>query len=504
MSQKVNYQQLAETIIKNVGGGENVDKVIHCISRLRFYLKDPNKADPESFSNLSGVAGAVYNKTLNQFQVIIGPAVEDVYDAVVAQLGDKVVDESATRDAVAATQAQGAKEAVPQTFWQKTVHGFQTLIGTITGSMIPVVGLLAASGILKGILTLITELKWVQASSPTYVIINAMGDAVFYFLPILVGFTAAKQLGSDPITVAAIGGLLVHPTITAIYDGTTKFHLTNILGVQFNANFFGIPVRIPQYTYSIFPIIVAAWLAKPIGNWLKKVLPLSLRSIFLPLFTIFIVGTLILVVFGPVITLISQGFATFLNWLMTLNEMIAGLVIGGFYQCLVIFGLHWMVVPLVANDIATTGHSVLNALISYTMISQAAGAFAVAAKTKNKNLRTLGIAGGLSGFAGVTEPAMYGVNLKYGKVFWMSNIGSAVGAAIGGFFHINMFGFTGSWIGIPSYLAGGANNTWLFIITAAITTIVSFVCVYLWGFNDSDIANAKRAEKKNVFKDAVA
>lgn len=222
MSQKVNYQQLAETIIKNVGGGENVDKVIHCITRLRFYLKDPNKADPESFSNLSGVAGAVYNKTLNQFQVIIGPAVEDVYDAVVAQLGDKVVDESATRDAVAATQAQGAKEAVPQTFWQKTVHGFQTLIGTITGSMIPVVGLLAASGILKGILTLITELKWVQASSPTYVIINAMGDAVFYFLPILVGFTAAKQLGSDPITVAAIGGLLVHPTITAIYDGTDR------------------------------------------------------------------------------------------------------------------------------------------------------------------------------------------------------------------------------------------------------------------------------------------
>lgn len=331
-----------------------------------------------------------------------------------------------------------------------------------------------------------------------------MGDAVFYFLPILVGFTAAKQLKSDPITVAAIGGLLVHPTITAIYEGTSKFALTNILGVQFNANFFGIPVKIPQYTYSIFPIIVAAWLARPIGNWLKKVLPLSLRSIFQPLFTIFIVGTLIIVVFGPVITLISQGFATFLNWLLTLNEAVAGLIIGGFYQSLVIFGLHWMVVPLVANDIASSGHSVLNALISYTMIAQAAGAFAVAVKTKNKNLRSLSIAGGLSGFAGVTEPAMYGVNLKYGKVFWMSNIGSAIGAAIGGFFKIDMFGFTGSWIGLPSYFAGGTGNTWLFVATAAITTIVSFGCVYLWGFKDSDIDKVKKAEKKNVFKDAVA
>ena len=496
------YNKLAGDIIDGVGGANNVDKVIHCITRLRFYLKNEKKAETGKISSLPGISGAVYNATLGQYQVVIGPAVNDVYDAVVAKLGNSVIDQKATEKAVADTRV--TKPELQRTVWGNINHSFQTLIGTITGSMIPVIGLLAASGILKGILTLVTELKWVQANSSTYVIINAMGDAVFYFLPILVGFTAAQQLGSDPITVAAIGGLLVHPTITAIYDGTTKFVLTNILGVQFNANFFGIPVRIPQYTYSIFPIIVAAWLARPIGDWLKKILPISLRSIFQPLFTIFIVGTLILVVFGPVITLISQGFATFLNWLLTLNEAIAGLIIGGFYQCLVIFGLHWMVVPLVANDIANTGHSVLNALISYTMIAQAAGAFAVAVKTKNKNLSSLSIAGGLSGFAGVTEPAMYGVNLKYGNVFWMSNIGSAIGAAIGGFFKIDMFGFTGSWIGLPSYFAGGLRNTWLFIITAAITTLVSFVCVYFWGFKDADIDRVKKAEKKNVFKDAVA
>ncbi|BDR59665.1 PTS transporter subunit EIIC [Xylocopilactobacillus apicola] len=491
------YRKLAANIIEGVGGADNVKKVIHCITRLRFYLVDESIANTQSIADLPGVAGAVYNSALGQYQVIIGPAVNDVYEEVITQLGDKV------EDAQTSTATQTATSA-PKGLWGQINHSFQTLIGTITGSMIPVIGLLAASGILKGVLTLITELQWVKSDSATYVIINAMGDAVFYFLPILVGFTAAKQLKSDPITVAAIGGLLVHPSITAIYTGTTKFVTTNILGVQFNADFFGLPVRIPQYTYSIFPIIVAAWLARPIGNWLKKILPLSLRSIFQPLFTIFIVGTLILVVFGPIVTLISQGFATLLNWLLTLNEAVAGLIIGGFYQGLVIFGLHWMVVPLVANDIANTGHSVLNALISYTMIAQAAGSFAVALKTKNRNLRSLAVAGGLSGFAGVTEPAMYGVNLKYGKVFWLSNIGSAVGATIGGFFHIDMFGFTGSWIGLPSYFQGGTSNTWIFIATAAVTTIVSFVCVYFWGFNDRDLEKAKIAEQKNVFKDAVA
>ena len=501
MAQK-DYTQLASQIIEYVGGQDNVDKVIHCISRLRFYLKDEKKAQTDKIQALDGVAGALYNAGLGQYQVVIGPAVPDVYDAVIKQLGDGVVDQKATEAAVAATKA--AQSERPNNLWGWITRGFQLLIGTITGSMIPIIGLLAASGILKGFLTLFTfNLNWIDPKSTTYIIINAMGDSAFYFLPILVGYTAAKQLKSDPIIVAAIAGVLIHPSIVALQSASTK-GMQTLLGLPINANFFGIPVHIPQYTYSIFPIIFAAWLARPVGNWFKKVLPLSLRSIFQPLFTVFIVSAAVLVIFGPVISLVSAGLATIINFLVTTNEAVAGFIIGGLYQCLVIFGLHWMVVPLISNDIASTGHSVLNALVNFTMIAQGAGALAVWAKSKRANIKVLALAGALSGFAGVTEPAMYGINLKYGRVFWMSNIGGAIGGLVAGLMKIDMFGFTGSLIGFPSFFSKtNPNNIWAFVIASAITLIISFTCVYLWGFTDADVDKARDAQKKNVFKEAV-
>lgn len=503
MAKHQDYNALAKQIIAGVGGAENIDKVIHCISRLRFYLKDEKKAQTDELTALDGVVGALYNSSLGQYQVVIGPAVTDVYDAVIAQLGTGFTDDSATEAAVESTGGQKPSPR-PKTPFGWISRAFQVLIGTITGSMIPIIGLLAASGILKGFLTLFTfNLNLIDTKSTTYIIINAMGDSAFYFLPILVGFSAAKQLRSDPIVVAAIAGVLVHPTIAALWAAPTK-GMSTFLGIPMNATFFGLPIHIPQYTYSIFPIIFAAWLARPVGNWLKKVLPLSLRSIFQPLFTVFIVTTAVLVVMGPVISLISSAFASVINLLVTSNEAIAGLVIGGLYQVLVIFGLHWMVVPLVSNDIAMTGHSVLNALINFTMIAQGTGALAVWAKSKRADIKGLALAGALSGYAGVTEPAMYGINLKYGHVFWMSNIGGAVGGLIAGLFKIDMFGFTGSLIGFPSFFSKtNPNNIWAFVIASVATIVVSFICVYFWGFSDADLDKVKAAQKKNVFKDAT-
>lgn len=492
---------MAQDIIREVGGAENVNSLIHCITRLRFYLKDETKANSATISEMDGVAGAVYNAQLGQFQVVIGPAVTDVYDKVVEQLGNGVVDEEATAAAVASTKTADSTGSGGLIDTIKT--SFQKLIGTITGSMIPIVGLLAASGILKGFLTLFTtNLHWISPNSSTYQIINAMGDSAFYFLPILVGYTAAQQLKSDPIIVAAIAGVLVHPNIVSIASKSTQ-HVATLLGVPLNANFFGLPISIPTYSYSIFPIIFAAWLARPVGNWFKRILPLSLRSIFQPLFTVFIVSAAVLVVVGPVITLISSGLAAFINWLVTLNEAFAGLLIGGFYQTLVIFGLHWMVIPIVTNDIATTGHSVLNALINATMIAQGAGALAVWAKSKISSVKSLSLAGALSAFAGVTEPAMYGINLKYGRVFWMANIGGAAGSFVAGLMKMDNFGFSGSWLGFPAFFSPtNPNNIVAFVVSGLVTTVVSFVAVYFWGFKDSDVDNAKDATKKNVFKEA--
>lgn len=499
---KQNYGELARQIITLVGGPQNVNKVIHCITRLRFYLKDETIADTTAIQALDGVAGAVYNSGLGQYQVVIGPAVADVYDEVINQLGTQAAGETA-----ATNDDQCDPEEANQKSGNLIKRGFQTLIGTITGSMIPVIGLLAAGGMLNGFLAILSEpslLGWISAKSDTFVIIQSMAMAPFYFLPILVGFTAAKQLKSDPLVVAAIGAFLVKPEMAAF---TTVKHAPQLMGVSLNANFFGLPISIPSYAYSIFPIIFAAWLARPVGNWLKDHLPASIRSIFQPLFTIFIVGSVVLVVMGPVIIGISAGISFLINQLLQFNYALSGLIIGGLYQVLVIFGLHWMVVPLVAQEIAQHGQSNLNALINFTMIAQGAGALAVAVKSKVASLKGLAGSSALSAFAGITEPAVYGINLKYGRVFWMANIGGAVGGLIAGLFDLHMYGFTGSLIGFPSFASAkdNPNNLWIFLLAAVATIIVSFVMVYFFGFKDSDTQNVKAAvEKKNVFKDAVA
>lgn len=510
------YANLATDIIAGVGGGQNVDKVIHCITRLRFYLKDHTAADKSALEKLTGVAGVNYAESLGQYQVVIGPAVADVYDEVVAQLGDSVVDNEATHEAIVETTAANNSSKNP------FVHAFQAIIGTITGAMMPIIGLLAAGGMLNGFLSLVSNkasfsaIYFIDPASSTFTILQSMAMAPFYFLPILVGFSAAQQLKSDPFVVAAIGAFLIKPEFINLTNPHVVDNqivqpvktLGSLFGVSLNASFFGLPINIPSYGYSIFSIIFAAWLARPVGNWLKKKIPLVLRSIFQPLLTLFIVGSVVLIIVGPAITLTSQGISTIVNWLLHLNYPLSGLIIGGLYQALVIFGLHWMVVPLIANEIAQTGHSTLNAIVNFTMIAQGAGALAVWAKTKIPSLKGLAGAGFLSAMAGITEPAMYGINLKYGRVFWMANIGGAVGGLIAGLFNLNMYGFTGSLIGFPSFAVpkgqeGIANNMLIFWLASAATIVVSFAMVYFFGFKDSDTNEIKSVEKKNAFKDAV-
>ncbi|GAK30424.1 beta-glucoside-specific phosphotransferase system enzyme IIA component [Weissella oryzae SG25] len=507
---KKDYTDLATKIIAGVGGASNVEKVIHCVTRLRFYLKDKNQADTAAIQSLDGVAGAVYNEGLGQYQVVIGQAVADVYDEVVAQLGVQVTDDAATDAAVSATtnnNNQGPKKNV-------FVRSFQALVGTITGSMIPIIGLLAAGGMINGLLTLMstpTLLNWINPNSDTFVILSSLAMAPFYFLPVLVGFSAAKQLKSDPYVVAAIGGFMIHPAIqnltTAhIVNGkiVTPALLGNLAGVPLNANYFGLPINIPSYAYTIFPIIFAAWLARPVGNWLKDHLPLALRPILQPMITLFVVGSIVLIAVGPVISIISSGIAAIITTLLNLNLGIAAIIIGGLYQVLVIFGLHWMVIPILTQQIAQTGQSNINMIVSFTMLAQGTGALAVFFKTKKADLKGLAGSGALSAFAGVTEPAMYGINLKYGRVFLMSSIGAAVGAGVAGFMHLHMYGFAGSLIGFPNFASpkDNPNNFMIFWIATIVTMVVAFVLVYFFGYKDSDVETAG-VEKRNAFKDAV-
>ena len=496
------FDATARDIIAGIGGADNVKSVIHCITRVRFYLKDESLADDDAVSGTDGVIDVA--KAGGQYQVVIGAEVGDVYDAIVAQLpglGGGEVD----------SEAEAAPRPTTAVGWIK--FGFSSLIGVITGSMIPVIGVLAASGILKGILALLVQFKVVADSSDTYQIISAMADSMFYFLPIIIGFTAARRLGSDPIVVAIIGGVLAYPSLARMANPDyvvktdnpagyeSPYHVVAQLGnTIFNTDFFGIPVSLPQtnaYAYSIFPIIVAAWLAARIEPYLKKWIPAVVRSIFAPLLEIFIVSTLVLVVFGPIVMAISGAIASGVTWVLNLSYPVAGLIIGGFYQCLVIFGLHWAVIPIISQQIADPGYSPLNAIVSATMIAQGGGALAIWLKVRNAKIKRMAGPATISAFCGVTEPAMYGLNLKYGRVFITASIGGAVGGLLTGLLKVNMWGFTGAFVGFPSFvnpkgIDGSFTGFWIASLAAL---AVSFACTYFFGFKESDFETGRTVEK---------
>ena len=497
------FDATARDIIAGIGGADNVKSVIHCITRVRFYLKDESLADDDAVSGTDGVIDVA--KAGGQYQVVIGAEVGDVYDAIVAQLpglGGGEVD----------SEAEAAPRPTTAVGWIK--FGFSSLIGVITGSMIPVIGVLAASGILKGLLALLVQFKVVADSSDTYQIISAMADSMFYFLPIIIGFTAARRLGSDPIVVAIIGGVLAYPSLAHMANPDyivkadnpagyeSPYHVVAQLGnTIFNTDFFGIPVSLPQtnaYAYSIFPIIVAAWLAARIEPYLKKWIPAVVRSIFAPLLEIFIVSTLVLVVFGPIVMFISGAIASGVNAILGFNHALAGLIIGGFYQCLVIFGLHWAVIPIISQQIAgPDASSPLNAIVSATMIAQGGGALAIWLKVRNAKIKRMAGPATISAFCGVTEPAMYGLNLKYGRVFITASIGGAVGGLLTGLLKVNMWGFTGAFVGFPSFvnpkgIDGSFTGFWIASLAAL---AVSFACTYFFGFKESDFETGRTVEK---------
>ena len=481
------FEATAADIIAGIGGPDNVRSVLHCITRVRFYLKDESLADDEAVADLEGVIDVA--KAGGQYQVVIGPDVVDVYDAVVTRLPN----------------AGGGEQAAdvelverPTTLWGWVKLGFSSLIGVITGSMIPVVGMLAASGILKGLLALLVQFKVVTEASHTFHFIDAMSSSMFFFLPIIVGFTAAKRLGADPIVVAIIGGVLCYPSVVDMSKNTDD--VITVGRTVFNSDFFGIPVSLPAgnaYAYSIFPIIVAAWLASKIEPWLKKTLPAVIRPIFGPLIEIFVVSALILLVFGPVVMLISGGIASVINAVLGFNYTLAGLLIGGFYQCLVIFGLHWAVIPIISSELASPGYSHLNAIVSATMIAQGGGALAVWLKVRDARIKRMAAPATISAFCGVTEPAMYGLNLKYGRIFITASIGGAVGGLLTGLLNVNMWGFTGAFVGFPSFVnPKGMDSSFTgFWIAGVAALVVSFLCTHFFGFKQADFDKERTVKK---------
>lgn len=482
-NKKKEYQALSKEIIELIGGEENIVNVIHCVTRLRFYIKDDTKPETEKIKDLTGVMGVV--EAGGQYQVVVGPAVEDIYKEVIALLRVSEDASSSENEPVAATSENN-------TFFEKIGHNFNKFIGVITGSVMPIINILAAGGIIKGLLAVLTTTNLISESSTAYLIINAMADAVFYFLPVLVGFNAAKRLNGNPLLTAVIGGVIIHPTILEAANGDSSIFSVGTFAFPFVA-----------YTYSIFPMILAAWMVKKLEEWLKRWVSVYIQAIFIPIVVIGIVSTITLIFTGPVLVGFSTLLANGLETMLSLNAPMFGAVINAFYQLLVVFGLHWGIIPVYVNDFATLGYSYLSAIVSMTIVGQAGAALGVAVKTKKADIKELGYAGAFSAFCGITEPAIYGINLRFRRPFICASVASAVGGFLTGLLGINMWSIIGSIIGLPSFVDpenGITTNFWYAILVTMITLVLAFGLTYFWGYNDNMEMRKKREKPKNPAK----
>lgn len=347
------YEQLAKDIIKNVGGRENVNSVVHCVTRLRFKLKDESKANTEVLKNMEDVITVM--KSGGQYQVVIGNHVPEVYKAVV-EIGNFQSDPSVVEE------DSGEKQGL-----------FNKFIDLISGIFAPTLGVLAATGMIKGVNALFVALGWYANTSGTYHILNAVGDSLFYFFPIFLGYTAMKKFGGNHFVGMAIGAALVYPTLSGLTAGDPLYTL--FAGTLFESpvhiTFLGIPVILMSYSSSVIPIILATYVGAKLEKWFAKVIPAVVKTFLVPFFTLLISVPLAFIIIGPLATWLGMLLGEATLWIYDLSPIITGIVIGGLWQVFVMFGLHWGLIPIAINNISVHGSDYILAFNSATSLATA-------------------------------------------------------------------------------------------------------------------------------------
>lgn len=483
-----NYNDLAKTIVKLIGGKDNVISVVHCATRLRFKLKDEKKANTEELKDTDGVVTVV--QSAGQYQVVIGNEVADVYDQVIKVGGFSdggVVPDDYEED--------GKKMSLLDKF-----------IDLISGIFAPALGILAATGMIKGLATILLTAGLVTAKSGTYTILYAIGDSFFYFLPIVLGYSAAKKFRVDPFIGMTIGASLVYPSIVALNPtavaGKPLYTLFagTMLASPVHITFLKIPVIMMNYTSSVIPIIAAVWIASKVEKFFKKVVPTVVKTFLVPFFTLLVVVPLTLLIVGPITSWISDGLATGASALYSLSPIITGAVIGGLWQVLVIFGLHWGLVPLAMLNIQTMNYDPILVLVNAASFAQIGAVLAVIMKVKSSKVKGLGWSAFLSGIFGITEPAIYGITLPRKKVFAMSCIGAGVGGALTGLFGTRSYMMGGLGIfSLPNVIGPKGIDMGFYgeIIAFVAAFVVGFGLAYAFGFSREDL------KKENAVKAPV-
>lgn len=467
------YENLAKEILENVGGKENINSLTHCVTRLRFRLKDESKANDEALKNNPGVVTVM--KSAGQYQVVIGNHVPLVYADVCELAG-------------ISNGTQQVEEEAPQGLFNK-------LIDIISGCFQPILGPLCAAGIIKGLNALLVFILGSSFNnSGTYMILNAIGDSIFNFLPIILGYTAAKKFNVNVIVGMIIGATLCYPTIqTDTLSAAGKAIGTLPFIGSYYTKFIGIPFVSGNYTSTVVPVICIVALAAQIQKIAKKFVPEMLQNFFVPFFVLIISLPIGLLVIGPVVSLLTTVLSNMFAGLYAFSPIVTAFVIGALWQCLVIFGLHWALIPMAMVNIGNLGYDTILPDMLGTTFAATGVLAAMYLKLKDENKKALAIPGVISAFCGVTEPAIYGFLLPEKTPFVFSCIGGAVGGAIMGTVAVKQYVIGGLGIfSVVNFISPKGNATGMIVslIAGAVSLVVGFVLTMIfYKTNDQQVEN---------------
>ena len=457
----MNYESTAKKILQRVGGKENVISLVHCMTRLRFTLKDESLVDDEAVKKTKGVMGVM--KKAGQYQIIIGNDVANVF-AELNKLGN--FSNEASKKAPEKQEKQGV---------------FSMLMDTISGIMAPVIPAIIGAAMIKVLLTLLPMIGVLSTEGNTYNLLSVMGDGAFFFMPVLIAMSASKKFGTNMYYAASIALIMLHPNFISLMSNANNAGET-IKFLKF------IPVTYANYSYSVIPIIFAVWSLKYVERLVDKITPVVTKNFLKPMLVVLIEAPIVLIVLGPLGAICGNVLSTVVYAIYDKLGFIAIGLVAGVYPFVVMAGMHHAFTPIKLGMISSTGFEnfiCIGELCSN--MAQGAASLAVAVKSKNKDFKQIAGSSAFSAlFAGITEPALYGVTLRLKRPMLGACIGAAAGGMFGGFLQLKCFGIaTPAIVTIVQYVEKGRPQSLLFAaLTILLTVVVSFIATMLIGFED--------------------
>lgn len=457
----MDYKVVGQKILERVGGKENVEGLVHCMTRLRFTLKDESIVDDELVKKTKGVMGVM--KKSGQYQIIIGNEVAAVYKEI-CKLGN--------------FQGNTDKKGIKP---KKKQNIFSEVLDIISGIMSPVIPAIIGAAMIKVLLTVLPMIGILNSSSETYQLLSVIGDGAFFFMPVLIAMSAAKKFDANPYYAVSIALIILHPNFISMLDSAKEAGET--------LKFFNlIPVTYAFYAYSVIPIIMSVWVLPYIEKFVDKITPNITKNFLKPMLVMLIIGPIVMVVIGPLGSIFGNVLSATVYFIHEKLGFIAVGLVAAIYPFVVMTGMHHAFTPIKLGVLASTGFEAFICIAEFcSNMGQGAAALAVSIKSKNQETKQSAGSSAFSALvAGITEPALYGTTLRFKKPMIGACIGAGIGGLVGGFFQMKCYGIaTPALVTIPQYIEQGNPKSIIYVlITAAVTIVGSFVASYLIGFED--------------------